>query len=118
MSDNLKRYRAICNRQRFLIETFFSDQKSRGFQLHKRHLRQPQRLSRLLIAACLAYIWMIYLGVQAATGTLRRRIHRAHRCDLSLFQLGMALLDDWMTQEEPIEVTFVLSSPSLFNSVR
>src|SRR5256712_1705561 len=41
--------------KRFRIETFFSDQKSRGFHLHKSHISDPQRLSRLLIAACLAY---------------------------------------------------------------
>jgi len=46
--------------KRFRIETFFSDQKSRGFHLHKSHISDPQRLSRLFIAACLAYIWMIY----------------------------------------------------------
>ncbi len=38
--------------KRFRIETFFSDQKSRGFHLHKSHLADPQRLSRLFIAAC------------------------------------------------------------------
>src|SRR5678809_917486 len=48
--------------KRFRIETFFSDQKSRGFHRHKSHLTNPQRLSRLLIAACLAYIWIVYLG--------------------------------------------------------
>ena len=42
--------------KRFRIETFFSDQKSRGFYLHKSHRKAPTRLSRLLIAACLAYI--------------------------------------------------------------
>src|SRR3712207_7292680 len=36
-------------RKRAHIETFFSDQKSRGFHLHKSHLSDPQRLSRLLI---------------------------------------------------------------------
>jgi hypothetical protein len=41
-------------RKRAHIETFFSDQKSRGFHIHKSHLRDPARLSRLLIAACLA----------------------------------------------------------------
>jgi hypothetical protein len=34
----------------------FADQKSRGFHIHKSHIADPQRLSRLLIAACLAYI--------------------------------------------------------------
>jgi hypothetical protein len=38
------------------IETFFSDQKSRGFHLHQSHISDPQRLSRLLIGAWLAYI--------------------------------------------------------------
>jgi hypothetical protein len=46
--------------KRFRIETFFSDQKSRGFHIHKSHMSDVQRLSRLLIAACLAYIWIVY----------------------------------------------------------
>src|SRR5919199_6880956 len=49
-------------RKRAHIETFFSDQKSRGFHLHKSHLSDPQRVARLLIASCLAYIWIVYLG--------------------------------------------------------
>jgi len=35
--------------KRFRIETFFSDQKSRGFHIHKSHLSDVQRLSRLLL---------------------------------------------------------------------
>jgi hypothetical protein len=104
--------------QRFLIETFFSDQKSRGFHLHKSKLRHPERLSRLLITICLAYIWMIYLGVQTLSDEVRRRIHRRHRCDLSLFQLGMTLLEEWLTQGDPIEVAFSVPPPPLLNSVR
>ena len=46
-------------RRRYQIETFFSDQKSRGFHIHKSHLSNPERLSRMLIAACLAYIWIL-----------------------------------------------------------
>jgi len=48
------------DQKRFRIATFFSDQKSRGFHMHKSHISDPQRLARLFIAACLAYIWMIY----------------------------------------------------------
>jgi hypothetical protein len=48
--------------KRYRIETFFADQKSRGFNIQKSHIEDPQRLSRLLIASCLAYIWIIYLG--------------------------------------------------------
>lgn len=80
-------------KRRFLIETFFSDQKSRGFFLDKSHISDPERLSRLMIAACLAYYWIIYLGVVALEKGWLKFIHRTHRCDLSLFQLGLRLLD-------------------------
>ncbi len=63
-------------KRRFRIETFFSDQKSRGFHIHKGHLSDPIRTSRLLIAACLAYIWMICFGLfvvaQGKTGLIDR----------------------------------------------
>jgi hypothetical protein len=51
---------------RFTIETFFSDQKSRGFNIDKSHLSCPKRLTRLMYASCLAYLWIIffwYLGI-------------------------------------------------------
>ena len=67
--------------KRFRIETFFSDQKSRGFHLHKSHLADPQRLSRLFIAACLAYIWIVYLGSVCMKEGWVRIIHRCDRCD-------------------------------------
>jgi hypothetical protein len=79
-------------KQRPHIETFFSDLKSRGFQIHKSHLSKPARLSRLLIAACLAYLWLVYLGVCALRDDWMKRLHRQDRCDLSLFRLGLRLL--------------------------
>src|SRR5216684_2792531 len=92
--------------KRFRIETFFSDQKSRGFHLHKSHLSDPQRLSRLFIAACLAYIWIVYLGSVCMKGGWVRIIHRRHHCDLSLFQLGMRLLEHFLNEDLPIPVAF------------
>ncbi len=95
---------------RFRIETFFSDQKSRGFNVHKSHLRDPDRISRLLIAACLAYIWLIHLGVAAKEGGWVGVIHRTERCDLSLFQLGLRFLEYIMNEGMEIPVAFVLSA--------
>lgn len=93
-------------RKRAHIETFFSDQKSRGFQLHKSHLADPVRLARLMIAACLAYLWMIYLGAMALRTHWRKVIHRTDRCDLSLFQLGLRLLEHFLNQALPLPVAF------------
>lgn len=92
--------------KRFRIETFFSDQKSRGFHLHQSHISDPERMTRLLIAACLAYIWVIYLGVTAERGGWVAIIHRTDRCDLSLFQLGLDLLEHFLNESLPIPVAF------------
>ena len=92
--------------KRFRIETFFSDQKSRGFHMHKSHIADPQRLSRLLIAACLAYIWIIYLGSLGEKEGWRSVIHRHDRCDLSLFQLGLRILEHFLNENLSIPVVF------------
>jgi hypothetical protein len=92
--------------KRFRIETFFSDQKSRGFHLHKSHISDPERLSRLLMAACLAYIWIVYLGSICMKEGWVGIIHRRHRCDLSLFQLGLRLLEHFLNEALPIPVQF------------
>ena len=97
-----------CYKKRFQIETFFSDQKSRGFFLHKSHLSDPQRLSHLMIAACLAYLWIVYLGCIALRKNWVKIIHRSDRCDWSLFHLGLALLDHLLNEILPIPVSFNL----------
>jgi hypothetical protein len=95
-------------KKRFQIETFFSDEKSRGFFLHKSHLSDPQRLSNLMIAACLAYLWIVYLGCIAVRDSWVKIIHRPDRCDWSLFRLGLALLDHLLNELLPIPVSFNL----------
>ncbi len=89
-------------RKRAHIETFFSDQKSRGFHLHTSHLRHAARLTRLLIASCLAYLWIVYLGVTALHDPWLKRLHRRDRCDLSLFRLGLRLLARCLKDTLPI----------------
>jgi len=79
-------------RRRFQIETFFSDQKSRGFHIHKSHLSDPVRLGRMLVAACLAYIWMICQGLWVIASNNTGLIDRTDRTDKSLFRLGL----DWI----------------------
>lgn len=85
-------------RRRYGIETFFSDQKSRGFHLAHSHLSDPDRLMRLMIASCLAYIWMVCLGVRVKQNGRLSDIHRSNRCDLSLFQIGLIWLEHCLTE--------------------
>lgn len=100
---------------RFIIETFFSDQKSRGFNLQKSHLSSPKRIEKLLIASCIAYIWVIYLGILAVKNKVLPEIHRRGRCDLSLFQLGLRYLERILNQN--LEIPFGFALPKL-KSVR
>lgn len=96
-------------KKRFRIETFFSDQKSRGFHLHQSHLDDPDRLATLMIATCLAYLWIVYLGRYAQQTGWDKVIHRTDRCDLSLFQLGLDLLEHFLNEGLPIPVAFQMS---------
>jgi hypothetical protein len=59
-----------------------------------------------MIAACLAYIWIIFLGVVAQRDQWTAIIHRTDRCDLSLFQLGLRLLDHFLNEHLPILFAF------------
>ncbi|MBI3734108.1 MAG: hypothetical protein HY259_11745 [Chloroflexi bacterium] len=61
-----------------------------------------------MIAACLAYIWVVYLGVIAKHDGWRKIIHRTDRCDLSLFQLGLRLLNHFLSNDLGLPVAFQL----------
>jgi hypothetical protein len=95
--------------KRCRIETLFADQKSRGVHLHQSHVAAPLRLSRLLMAACFASIWIISLGALCEPDGWGRIIPRGNRCDLSLFQLGLRLLDHLLNEDRAIPVAFYVS---------
>jgi hypothetical protein len=61
-----------------------------------------------MIAACLAYLWIVYLGLIALREGWVKLIHRSDRCDWSLFRLGLALLDFFLNEDFPIPVSFLL----------
>ncbi len=60
-----------------------------------------------MIAACLAYLWLVYLGTVAQVDGWGALIHRRDRCDLSLFQLGVRLLEYFLNEDLAVPVGFV-----------
>ena len=104
--------------KRFRIETFFSDQKSRGFHIHKSHLSNPVRISRLLIAACLAYIWMVSLGLLTLVTGDHRLIDRTDRVDKSIFRLGLDWFKYSLKKNLPLQVSFRFHPSLLYVNVR
>ena len=59
-----------------------------------------------MMAARLACLWIIYLGTVA-------HIHRHHRRDLSLFQLGLCLLGYFLDHDLPIPSTLHIALKSV-----
>jgi hypothetical protein len=96
-------------RKRFRIETFFSDQKSRGFYLGHSHISDPKHLHRLLIGTCLAYLWIVCLGAWVVQSRQLPLIHRADRCDWSLFHIGLNWIEFCLNEGLPLWAHFVLS---------
>ena len=70
-----------------------SDLKTKGFHLQKSHISNLNRLGNLMLAACLAYIWVVLLAEYALNKGLNLIFHRTDRCDLSLLQLGFRYIE-------------------------
>ena len=71
-----------------------------------------------MIAASLAYLWMIYLGVEALREGWYKQFHRGDRVDLSLFQLGMRLLEHMLNEAWELLVAFNMPPNNSHQSVR
>lgn len=92
--------------RRFRIETFFSDQKSRGFHLGHSHISDISHLQRLLIGLCLAYLWIVCMGAWVAQTGRVALIHRTDRCDWSLFHLGLNWIEHCLNEGLPLRTRF------------
>jgi hypothetical protein len=78
---------------RMWIEEMFGDFKKNGFDLEATHLEHSARLSRLTLAVALLYTWLIDIGRKAIKNGLRHWVDRHERRDLSIFQIGLRLID-------------------------
>ena len=118
--SNLEGKYLICRyyHRRTLIETLFSDQKSRGFHIHKSHLSDPERVSKLLVATCLAYIWMIMQGLWVVANGRVGWIDRTDRQDKSIFRLGLDWLRHCLKRNQEFEPLFWFQPTSAVVNVR
>lgn len=89
-------------RRRMWIEEMFGDMKKHGFDLQASHLRHFLRLSRLTLAVCLLYLWLIALAEHVITHHLTDEVDRTDRRDLSLFRLGWDFLERRLALGDPI----------------
>jgi len=73
---------------RYWIETLFGNQKSRGFQLARTHLTNPDKIDRLFLALAIATCMVLGLATHVVIIGETHSVDRSDRRDLSLFQLG------------------------------
>lgn len=93
--------------RRMWIEEMFGDMKGHGFDLEATHLRDAQRISRLVLGVCMAYIWLISVGSWVVKNGRRHLIDVKSRRDKSYFRLGW----DWLARcwrlNQPLPIRFI-----------
>jgi hypothetical protein len=102
-------------RHRMWTEELYADVKGHGFDLEATHLKDAERINRLVLAVFIAFIWLITLGSWVVKRgyrhfkvpcTLRCIDHKSRR-DKSYFRLGW----DWVARcfrlNKPVRVCFV-----------
>ena len=80
--------------RRMWIEEMFGDMKAHGFNLESTHLRDAQRISRLVLGVCIAYLWLISIGSWVVKNGWRHWVDVKSRRDKSYFRLGW----DWLAR--------------------
>ena len=93
-------------RRRMWIEEMFGDMKGHGFDLEASCLRHAERLSRLTLAVCILYLWLVALGEHVLRHRLQADVDRADRRDLSIFRLGWDWLERRLALDDPIPPCF------------
>jgi len=77
--------------RRFSVETIFGDIKSRGFNIHKVKISDPQRLNDLLIVVCMAFLLVFALATfqDKLQNYLPKFLRKDRISAYSFFQIGL-----------------------------
>jgi hypothetical protein len=95
--------------RRMWIEEMFGDMKGHGFDLELIRLRTPECLSRLTLAVCILYVWIVTIGEYVLHKGLQHEVDRTDRQGLSIFRLGWDWLERRFTFDDPIPILFRLN---------
>ncbi len=94
-------------RRRMWLEEMFGDMKGHGFDLEATHLRHFLRLSRLTLAVCLLYLWLVATGEHVMATDQAHEVDRTDRRDLSIFRIGWDFIERRLALDDPIPIVFV-----------
>lgn len=94
---------------RYWVETLFGNHKSRGFQLTRTHMTDPEHIDRLMLALAIATCLILGLGTHLILSGATKQVDWADRRDLSLFQLGWRWFFRLLALERLNEFTMVFN---------
>lgn len=101
--------------RRMWIEEMFGDWKGHGWDVEKTQLRHVDRLSRLVLALCLLYVWLVLYGARVIKAGWRHWVDRRERRDLSIYRIGLDVLRRCLTLERtpPVALPSLVGGPSV-----
>jgi len=91
-------------KRRMWIEEMFGDFKRHGFDLESSHLRHFLRLSRLTLIVAFLYVWLVAFGSRVIKNGQRRLVDRADRRDLSIFRIGLRMVERLLANAKPFSI--------------
>lgn len=94
---------------RFWIEPLFADFKGRGFHLAHTRIRDPKRLSRLLMVASIAFLWSLATGSFVFHTPRQRLVDRNDRDNRSFFQLGYRTIKRCLKLDKVADILFSIN---------
>jgi hypothetical protein len=94
-------------RRRMWIEEMFGDWKGHGLNIEKTRLSHVYRLARLVFAVSLWYLWLITQGSRTIKAAQRHLVDRKGRRDLSIFRIGLYMIDRRFARGQPCPIHLV-----------
>lgn len=91
---------------RMWIEEMFGDMKGHGFDLEATHLADADRISRLVLAVCITFVWLITLGSWVVKRGFRHFLDHKSRRDKSYFRLGWDWIERCLRLNQPVPIRF------------
>lgn len=91
---------------RMWVEEMYGDLKGHGFDLEATHLNDVDRISRLVLAACITFVWLITLGSWVVKRGFRHFVDRKDRRDKSYFRIGWDWIEDCLRLGRPLRLHF------------
>lgn len=93
---------------RMWTEELYGDVKGNGFNLEETHMRDPDRLSRLVLGVSIVYAWLLSLGSWLVKNGQRHLVDKKSRRDKSYFRIGWSWLKRRLSQGQSLKLRFAL----------